>query len=186
MTFKTLILDENEISRALKRISHEIIERNDGIENVVLIGIRTRGVPLAERIRAHLAEYKGKTVDCGSLDITFYRDDMALKTSQPKYSGTDVTFSVENKDVVLIDDVLYTGRTARAALDALIEMGRPKSVQLAVLIDRGHRELPIRADYVGKNLPTADCEIVNVELRETDGADKVVLLENTTKKEINL
>lgn len=183
MTVKAVILDENAINRALKRISHEIIERNGGIDDVVLVGIKTGGEPLARRIRSLLKEYEGKEVDCGSLDITFYRDDVTETPTQPRHLGTDIPFTVEDKNVVLVDDVLFTGRTARAALDALIEQGRPRSVQLAVLVDRGHRELPIRADFVGKNLPTSKSEAVMVELMETDGADRVVLTEKTYIKE---
>ena len=177
MTVKALILDSNAMDRALKRISHEIIEKNNGVDNVVLVGIKTRGIPLAKRVAEYLKEYEAKDVPCGSLDITFYRDDITKVFPQPQHIATDIPFSVEDKDVVLFDDVLFTGRTARAALDAVIELGRPKSIQLAVLVDRGHRELPIRADFVGKNVPTSHNEIIKVELTETDEEDKIILLE---------
>lgn len=177
MLFKASIMDENAVRRAIIRISHEIIEKNNGVDNVVLVGIRTRGVPMAERIRACIAEYEGKTIPCGTLDITFYRDDITQISVQPKHKGTEISFNIEGKDVVLVDDVLFTGRTARAAMDAVMELGRANTIQLAVLIDRGHRELPIRADYVGKNLPTSKNEIVKVEFCVPDGNDGVVLME---------
>lgn len=163
-------LDASDIQRALKRIAHEIAERNRGVENVVLVGIRTRGVPLAERIAANLEAIEGK-VAVGALDIALYRDDYATKTPSPLSSL--VPFDVTGKTVVLVDDVLFTGRTIRAALDALNDLGRPSAVQLAVLIDRGHRELPIRADFVGKNMPTARDETVVVHVGEVDGNDEV-------------
>ena len=165
-------LDASDIQRALKRIAHEIAERNRGIEGVVLLGIQTRGVPLAERIAANLKGIEGE-VACGALDIALYRDDYATKTPSPHSSR--VPFDVSKKTVVLVDDVLFTGRTIKAALDALGDYGRPASVQLAVLIDRGHRELPIRADFVGKNVPTSREENVKVKLLEIDGEDLVVI-----------
>lgn len=168
-------LDASDITRALKRIAHEIAERNRGIENVVLLGIRSRGVPLAERIAANLEAIEG-SVQSGALDIALYRDDYATKTPSPHSSR--VPFDVTGKIVVLVDDVLFTGRTIRAALDALNDFGRPAAVQLAVLVDRGHRELPIRADFAGKNLPTSREENVVVQLSETDGEDVVRIEKN--------
>ena len=172
---KAVILDADGIRRALTRIAHEIIEKNKGVDNVALIGIRRRGVPLAERLAKRIAEIEGGTVPIGILDITLYRDDLTTITHQPVIHKTEIPFSVENKTVVLVDDVLFTGRTVRAALDAVIDLGRPEAIQLAVLADRGHRELPIRADYVGKNVPTSKKEIVSVYLTEIDEQDKVVI-----------
>lgn len=174
---KAKILDVEGIRRALKRIAHEIVERNKGVDNIVLVGIRKRGVPLAYRLQKYLKEIEGKEISVGSLDITLYRDDLNLRLEQPKVGKTEINFSIEEKDVILVDDVLYTGRTVRSALDALVDLGRPKTVQLAVLIDRGHRELPIRADYVGKNVPTSRKELIEVRLEETDGVDEVVITE---------
>jgi pyrimidine operon attenuation protein/uracil phosphoribosyltransferase len=166
-----VLLDENDIARALKRIAHEIVERNRGIDSVVLIGIQTRGVSLAERIVATLKAIEGRDVPCGALDIALYRDDYATHSATTHASR--VAFNITGKVVVLVDDVLFTGRTVRAALDALNDFGRPSAVQLAVLVDRGHRELPIRADFVGKNAPTSREEMVMVGLTETDGEDIV-------------
>ncbi|RQD72958.1 MAG: bifunctional pyr operon transcriptional regulator/uracil phosphoribosyltransferase PyrR [Candidatus Syntrophonatronum acetioxidans] len=167
-------MDENNINRALTRISHEILEKNKGTEDLVLVGIKTRGVPLADRIWEKIREIEGVELEVGVLDVTFYRDDHKAQGEEKK-SGYQLPFSVENKKMVLIDDVLFTGRTVRAALDALMDMGRPRLIQLAVLIDRGHRELPIRADYVGKNVPTSRTEIVAVNLVEIDGEDQVLI-----------
>ena len=173
---KTVVLEANDISRALKRIAHEILERNKGSGELALVGIHRRGVPLADRLGDEIEKIEGHRPAVGALDISFYRDDIALR--QPEdISSTDFPFDVDGMRVVLVDDVLYTGRTARAAIDALMDYGRPQSVQLAVLVDRGHRELPIRADYVGKNLPTAAKEQVQVLLKETDDNDSVVILE---------
>jgi pyrimidine operon attenuation protein/uracil phosphoribosyltransferase len=172
---KARIMDKEAIQRALKRIAHEIVERNKGVDNIVLIGIRRRGVPLAKRLQKFLAEIEGKEVPVGSLDITLYRDDLNLRLDQPKVGKTEINFSIEGKDVILVDDVLYTGRTVRSALDALMDIGRPRTVQLSVLIDRGHRELPIRADYVGKNVPTSRKEQIEVRLEEIDGVDEVII-----------
>lgn len=169
------ILDKDGIRRALTRIAHEILEKNAGTEDLVLIGIMRRGVPLAQRIAAKIKEIEGASVPLGTLDINLYRDDLDRLGYQPVLRKTDVPFSVTDKKVVLVDDVLYTGRTVRAALDAIMDLGRPKMIQLAVLIDRGHRELPIRADYVGKNVPTSRKENVSVLLEEVDGVDKVVI-----------
>jgi len=174
---KAQVLDEPGIDRALTRISHEILERAGGIDGLALVGIRTRGVSLARRIAERLQAIEGAKVPVGALDITLYRDDLGLKAEAPILRGTDIPFPVAGKTLVLVDDVLYTGRTIRAALDALMDLGRPRMIQLAVLIDRGHRELPIRPDYVGKNLPTARREIVQVRLREHDGEDGVVIQE---------
>lgn len=169
------ILDKDGIRRALTRIAHEILEKNAGTEDLVLIGIMRRGVPLAQRIAMKIKEIEGTSVPLGTLDINLYRDDLDRLGYQPVLRKTDVPFSVTDRKVVLVDDVLYTGRTVRAALDAIMDLGRPKMIQLAVLIDRGHRELPIRADYVGKNVPTSRKENVSVLLEEVDGVDKVVI-----------
>lgn len=170
-----IVLGAEEIRRALTRVAHEILERTDGAGDVVLLGIPTRGVPLARRLSARLAQVEGRPVACGSLDITMYRDDLRLRPARA-LGHTDVPASgIDGKIVVLVDDVLYSGRTVRAAMDALGDLGRPRAVQLAVLVDRGHRELPIRADYVGKNLPTSQREMVQVLLSEVDGQDGVVL-----------
>lgn len=174
---KSLIMDADGIRRAITRIAHEIVEKNKGTEHVVLIGIRRRGVPLAERIQKRIEEFEGVKLPLGILDITLYRDDLTTIDVQPVVHQSEVPFSVQGKIVVLVDDVLYTGRTARAALDATMDLGRPEKIQLAVLVDRGHRELPIRADYVGKNLPTSSREIVSVCLQEIDQAEEVLLQE---------
>ncbi|NMB00656.1 MAG: bifunctional pyr operon transcriptional regulator/uracil phosphoribosyltransferase PyrR [Firmicutes bacterium] len=174
---KAQILDKEQIRRALTRISHEIVERNRGIDRLVLAGIRTRGVPLARRLAEMIEKIEGTKVPVGILDITLYRDDLSTVAEQPVVNQTSMPVDVQGKTVVLVDDVLFTGRTARAALDAVIDLGRPERVQLAVLIDRGHRELPIRADYVGKNLPTSTKEIVAVRLEEIDEDDRVIIME---------
>ena len=174
---KSRIMDADGIRRAIIRIAHEIVEKNKGTEDLVLIGVRRRGVPLAERIAGAIEEFEGVKPPLGVVDITLYRDDLTTIDVQPVVHETNVPVSVHGKRVVLVDDVLFTGRTARAALDATIDLGRPQRIQLAVLIDRGHRELPIRADYVGKNVPTSLRENVAVRLREIDGVEEVVLLE---------
>lgn len=174
---KAQILDSEQIRRALTRISHEIVERNRGIDGLILAGIHTRGVPIAQRLAKMIEKIEGIQVPVGILDITLYRDDLSSVAEQPVINNTSMPASVEGKVVVLVDDVLFTGRTARAALDAVMDLGRPERVQLAVLIDRGHRELPIRADYVGKNLPTSTKEIVAVRLDEIDGDERVIILE---------
>ncbi len=174
---KAVIMDEQAIRRALNRISHEIIEANKGVEDVVIVGIRTRGVPLANRVAAGIKRIEGIDVPVGMLDITLYRDDLSTLAYQPIVHGTEILADINDKVVVLVDDVLYTGRTVRAALDAVIDLGRPKTIQLAVLVDRGHRELPIRADYVGKNVPTSSQEVIGVRLMDIDGEDKVVISE---------
>ncbi|AKH17747.1 MULTISPECIES: bifunctional pyr operon transcriptional regulator/uracil phosphoribosyltransferase PyrR [Deinococcus] len=175
MTPKATILTADEVRRALTRIAHEIIERNKGAENLALIGVHTRGIPLARRLAEKLSTLEGVDVPTGMLDITLYRDDLSEVAQQPIIRETQVPFDLRDRRVILVDDVLYTGRTVRAALDALIDLGRPAGIQLAVLVDRGHRELPIRADYVGKNLPTAASEVVKVKLQETDDVDSVEL-----------
>lgn len=174
---KTILLDEDGIRRALTRIAHEIAEKNKGVENLILVGIRTRGGPIAERIAAEIERIEGVRPPVGTLDITLYRDDLSLLSYQPTVRATEMPVDIHDKTVVLIDDVLFTGRTIRAALDALIDMGRPHIIQLAVLVDRGHRELPIRADYVGKNVPTSAREVVRVQIKESDGAEQVSIRE---------
>jgi pyrimidine operon attenuation protein/uracil phosphoribosyltransferase len=168
-------MDADRLSRALSRIAHEILERNRGLEEMALIGIRARGVPIAERIARHLGELAGGTVPVGSLDITLYRDDLMRHAvgPQPVIRRTDIPFSLDDRLILLVDDVLFTGRTIRAALDALIDFGRPRAIQLIVLIDRGHRELPIRADYIGRSIPTSRQQSVHVRLTEIDGRDEV-------------
>ena len=177
MPIKAEVMDAADIRRALFRLSREIVEHNKGTEDLALVGIRTRGVPLAQRLAALIGEHEGTTVPVGILDITFYRDDLSLLSPQPVLHRSEIPFRVTEKKIVLVDDVLYTGRTVRAALDALMDLGRPRLIQLAVLIDRGHRELPIRADYVGKNVPTSRREVVHVLLAETDGEDRVIIEE---------
>lgn len=171
-----LVLDRMAISRALSRIAHEVVERNHGLDGLVLIGIRTGGAHLAKRLAVRLKEIEGTEVPVGTLDITLYRDDLTTRADQPTVRKTEIPFSVTGHQVVLVDDVLYTGRTIRAAMDSLIDLGRPAAIQLAVLIDRGHRELPVRADYVGKNLPTARQEKIKVLLEEAGEEDRVVIL----------
>ncbi|MFA5388501.1 MAG: bifunctional pyr operon transcriptional regulator/uracil phosphoribosyltransferase PyrR [Candidatus Omnitrophota bacterium] len=172
------VFTREEIERAITRISHEIIENNKGVKSLAIVGIRTRGYVLAERIAKVIDNLYGTKLDVGALDITFYRDDLSVISEQPVIHNTEIDFDIENKNIILVDDVLYTGRTIRCALDALIDFGRPGTIQLAVLIDRGHRELPIRADYVGKNLPTSRKELVQVKLQEIDNEDSVSIEEN--------
>jgi len=171
----TVVMDADRMARTLARIAHEILERNRGVDELVLVGIRTRGVPLARRLAVAIHEISGHDVPTGALDITLYRDDLMRHAvgPQPLVRSTEIPFSIDDKRLLLVDDVLYTGRTIRAALDALIDFGRPQAIQLIVLVDRGHRELPIKADYVGKNLPTAPAESVQVHLTEIDGRDEV-------------
>jgi pyrimidine operon attenuation protein/uracil phosphoribosyltransferase len=170
-----VVMDADRISRTLARIAHEILERNRTIEELALVGIRSRGVPLAKRLAGLIRDISKHDVPTGALDITLYRDDLMRQPvgAQPVIRSTEIPFSIDDKRILLVDDVLYTGRTIRAALDALVEFGRPKAIQLAVLVDRGHRELPIKADYVGKNIPTALSESVQVHLTEIDGHDQV-------------
>jgi pyrimidine operon attenuation protein/uracil phosphoribosyltransferase len=173
---EVILLNRADIRRALTRIAHEIAERNQGTAELILVGMRTRGVPLARRLARILADIEGRPVPVGELDVTLYRDDLAVRGLRPALQQTDIPVDITGKVVVLVDDVLYTGRTVRAALDALMDFGRPRRVQLAVLVDRGHRELPIRADYVGKNVPTSRREEVQVRLEEVDGTDEVLLI----------
>lgn len=172
---KAQIMDEAAISRALSRIAHEIIEKNQGMRDVYIVGIQRRGVALAKEIVKKISEVEGCDVEMGILDITLYRDDLSMLSEHPRINGSDIGFSITGKKLVIVDDVLYTGRTVRAAIDALMDMGRPSSIQLAVLVDRGHRELPIRADYVGKNVPTSSDEVVHVDISEIDGANRVFI-----------
>ena len=186
-----VLLDEESIRRTLSRIAHEVIERNDDLANVALVGIHTRGVPIAQRLRRLVEERSGHDLALGQLDITFHRDDVhvragqAPRRAQPVVRDTKLDFALEGRTVILVDDVLYTGRTIRAAIDALFEYGRPDRVQLAVLADRGHRELPIRPDYVGKNLPTTHGQRVQVELVEVDEVDRVVLVADSEEAEVD-
>jgi pyrimidine operon attenuation protein/uracil phosphoribosyltransferase len=167
------IMTADEIRRATTRLSHEIVEKQAGTAGLVLIGIQRRGVPLARRIAASILEHEGAAIPVGALDITFYRDDLSMVAQQPVVKGTELPSAIDGRTIVLVDDVLYTGRTIRAAMDALVDFGRPQAIRLAVLVDRGHRELPIRADHVGKNVPTSREEIVRVHLDEIDGEDAV-------------
>lgn len=171
-----VVLSADEIRRVVRRIAHEIIERNQGLDGLLLIGMRTRGVPLAERISAAINEFEGHEVPVGALDIGLYRDDIGSIDGAPRIQPSDLPTDIEGKTVILVDDVLYTGRSIRAALDALIDYGRPAAIQLAVVVDRGHRELPIRPDYIGKNIPTARDEDVKVLVREIDGEDEVRIM----------
>lgn len=173
---KSVLMTDTDMQRALLRIAHEILERNKGSSNIALVGIRKRGVPLARRLAKVILEIEGREVPVGVLDISFYRDDLRIHP-HPVVQGTHIPFNINQKDVVLVDDVLFTGRTIRAAMDELIDFGRPSSIQLAILVDRGHRELPIRPDYVGKNVPTSRRERVKVNLVEEDGEDKVYIME---------
>lgn len=170
---KAVVLDEQAIRRALTRIAHEMIERNKGMNNCILVGIKTRGIYLAKRLAERIEQIEGNKVTVGELDITLYRDDLSKKTSnkEPLVKGADIPADITDQKVILVDDVLYTGRTVRAAMDALVDVGRPSSIQLAVLVDRGYRELPIRADFIGKNIPTSKTEKVMVQLEEVDGRD---------------
>jgi pyrimidine operon attenuation protein / uracil phosphoribosyltransferase len=172
-----VVMDADRMGRTLTRIAHEIVERNRGLDRLALIGVRSRGVPLAKRLAERLQEISGSTVPTGALDITLYRDDLMRNPvgPQPVVRSTEIPFSIDDMVIVLVDDVLYTGRTVRAALDELIDFGRPRAIQLMVMVDRGHRELPIKADYVGKNVPTSHTESVAVRLVETDGSDEVVI-----------
>jgi len=177
VNFKSNLLDEMAIKRAIARISHEIVEKNKGVDDIVLIGIKRRGMPLAERIAENIRSFEDTEVPVGSVDITFYRDDLEQSYEMPMIKDAAIDVQIKGKKVILVDDVIFTGRTVRAAIDAVFSNGRPQSIQLAVLIDRGHRELPIRADYVGKNIPTSRQELIQVELMETDGNEAVKLYE---------
>ena len=178
---KSIVMDEKAIHRALVRVAHEIIEHNKGTENMAVIGIKARGAPLAQRIAEIINQIEETQLPVGSMDITLYRDDIQTKLEQPLVQKTEIDFDVVDKIIVLVDDVLFTGRTIRAALDQIIDFGRPKSIQLAVLVDRGHRELPIRADYVGKNIPTAFEDLVEVKIKEMDDEDSVTVIRRPTK-----
>jgi len=175
ITTKARVMDADDIRRAMTRIAHEILERNGGVDGLALVGIQTRGAFLARRIAAEVKDIEDVVVPVGILDITLYRDDLQTVADQPVVNESDIPFDIQGKTLILVDDVLYTGRTVRAALDEIVDFGRPKSVQLAVVVDRGHRELPIRADYVGKNVPTSDSEAVAVRITEKDGADEVLI-----------
>lgn len=177
MIEKTQIMDQEGMRRALTRIAHEIVEKNKGVDDLCFIGVRSRGVPLARRLAQKVQEIEGKAVPFGVIDITLYRDDLGASSRQPVVSHTDINFEVSGKTVILVDDVLFTGRTTRAALDAIFDLGRPSSIRLAVLVDRGHRELPIRPDYVGKNVPTSLKETVSVSVKEIDQEDRVTIQE---------
>lgn len=177
MKFKAEIMDEQAMNRATTRIAHEIIEKNKGIGNVILVGIKTRGIPMASRLSEKIESIEKKQVSVGMLDITLYRDDLSKLDENPILNDTNIDHDLNQKNIVLVDDVLYTGRTVRAAMDAIMDLGRPKTIQLAVLIDRGHRELPIRADFVGKNVPTSKNEVISVHFKEVDGSNKVVINE---------
>ena len=172
-------MEKDQIRRAIKRIAHEIVERHDGVADVIVVGIRRRGVPLAQRIADYIQQIEGTAVPVGALDITLYRDDFQRIDRLPKVGKTEINVDITDKIIILVDDVLYTGRTIRAALDELIDYGRPRKIQLAVLVDRGHREFPIKADYVGKNVPTSETELVEVRLAEFDEEDEVILAEKT-------
>jgi len=180
---KKVILNREDIRRTLARIAHQIIEQNKVLENLVLVGLHTRGVPLANRLAANIKTFEGVDIPVGELDFSMYRDDLASRDLQPLVQRTDIPVNIDDKSIIVIDDVLYTGRSIRAAMDALIDMGRPTSIQLAVLIDRGHRELPIRADFIGKNMPSARDEDIQVRLVETDGADEVYIIPSPEGKE---
>ena len=177
MKEKAKIMDSQAMERAITRIAHEIIEKNKGVSGVALIGIQRRGVPLANRLADCIEKVEGRKVPVGVLDITFYRDDLSLVNEHPILNGTDIPFRITDLSIVLVDDVLFTGRTTRAAMDALMDSGRPKSIQLAVLVDRGHRELPIRADFVGKNVPTSRNELVSVRIAPFESPDEVMLMD---------
>ncbi|MFH1662646.1 MAG: bifunctional pyr operon transcriptional regulator/uracil phosphoribosyltransferase PyrR [Chloroflexota bacterium] len=180
---KSIIMNAADIRRTIARISHEIIERNKSTEHLILVGMRTRGVPLANRLAASIEGFEGTRIPVGALDISLYRDDLSSLELQPIVKSTDIPVNIDNKAIVLVDDVLYTGRSTRAAMDALIDLGRPHSIQLAVLIDRGHRELPIRADYVGKNMPSSKHEEIQVRLEENDGIDEVAIIPLPSKED---
>ena len=176
MKLKSVIMDEAAIRRSMTRITHEIIEKNNGTEDLCLLGIRRRGVPLAAMLQDNLKLFEGKTIPLGSVDISLYRDDLSELSDTAQTGTSEIPFDITGKKVILVDDVIYTGRTARAAIEAVIDRGRPRLIQLAVLVDRGHRELPIRADYVGKNVPTSESEQVDVQFEDVDGVTQVLLI----------
>lgn len=177
MKIKSRVVDEQGFQRTVTRLAHEILERNKGIETIAIVGIRTRGEYLAKRLAQQVKNIEHKDVELGMLDITLYRDDLRMRLDNPELKGTDIKFDVTGKNIILVDDVLYTARTIRAALDELMDLGRPASIQLAVLVDRGHRELPIKADFVGKNIPTSQGEEVRVLMKEVDGEDAIVIVD---------
>jgi len=179
MDVKAKIVDEDGLSRIITRMAHEILEKNKGSQNLVLMGMKTRGEFLANRIYHKIKEIEKIDLPLGVLDVTLYRDDFRTRLKQPEVSVSNITFDINDKDVVIIDDVLYTGRTVRSALNALMDFGRPRSIQLCVLVDRGHRELPIRADYIGKNIPTSNQEEIKVRMKEIDGEDAIYIIENS-------
>jgi pyrimidine operon attenuation protein/uracil phosphoribosyltransferase len=181
---KNVVMAADDIRRVLTRIAHEIVERNHGCDDIVLVGIHTRGVPLAERIAGYIGQFEQAEVPAGALDITLHRDDLPSLEKQPFLRPTNIPGDIEAKRIILVDDVLYTGRTVRAAMDALIDFGRPQHIQLVVLVDRGHREIPIRPDYVGKNMPTSAYEQVMVRLRETDGQDEVAIVKGVGERHL--
>jgi pyrimidine operon attenuation protein/uracil phosphoribosyltransferase len=181
MDVKAKIIDEDGLSRIITRMAHEILEKNKGSQNLVLMGMKTRGEFLARRIFERIKEIEKIELPLGVLDVTLYRDDFRTRLKQPEVSVSNITFDINDKDVIIIDDVLYTGRTVRSALNALMDFGRPRSMQLCVLVDRGHRELPIRADYIGKNIPTSNQEEIKVKMKEIDGEDAIYLMENSIK-----
>jgi len=181
MKIKATIIDEAGMNRTITRLAHEILEKHGGTENIAILGMRTRGEFLAKRIHGKIKEIDGADVNLGALDVTLYRDDFRTRLKQPEISVTDITFDLNGKDIILIDDVLYTGRTARSALDAIMDLGRPQTVRLCVLVDRGHRELPIKGDFVGKNIPTSINEEVKVQMKEIDGEDAVYLIETNNE-----
>jgi len=185
MQVKAHLMDQATMDRVITRIAHEILECNRGTEDIYLIGIQRRGVPLAKRIAAKIKEIENVTVGVGILDITFYRDDLSLLAENPIVNDTQIDINIYGAKIILVDDVLYTGRTVRAAIEAIFDMGRPNSIQLAVLIDRGHRELPFRPDYVGKNVPTSRSEMINVEVEEIDGKDQVLLVGPEVRIDLN-
>ncbi|GJQ63211.1 MAG: bifunctional protein PyrR [Melioribacteraceae bacterium] len=183
MDIKAKIIDEAGLNRTITRLAHEILERNKGSENIVVVGVRTRGEFVAKRVLEKIKEIDGKEPPFGVLDSTLYRDDFRKRLKQPEISVTDITFDLNDKNIILVDDVLYTGRTVRAAMDALMDLGRPSTIQFCVLIDRGHRELPIRADFIGKNIPTSINEEVRVKMQEEDGEDAVYLVDISNDEE---
>lgn len=181
MDVKAKIIDEDGLSRIITRMAHEILEKNKGSQNLVLMGMKTRGEFLANRIFERIKEIEKIELPLGVLDVTLYRDDFRTRMKQPEVSVSNITFDINDKDIIIIDDVLYTGRTVRSALNALMDFGRPRTIQLCVLVDRGHRELPIRADYIGKNIPTSNHEEIKVKMKEIDGEDAIYLMENSVK-----
>ncbi len=181
MDVKSKIIDSEGFDRILTRIAHEILEKNKGSHNLVLMGMRTRGEFLAKRITEKIKQIDKVDLPCGVLDVTLYRDDFRTRLKQPEVSVSNITFDINDKDIILVDDVLFTGRTVRSALNAIMDMGRPRSIQLCILIDRGHRELPIRADYVGKNIPTSQNEEIKVKMKEHDGEDAIYIIESKKK-----